>query len=167
MTQNCLNSKADFTERSGAPSVLTLSNLTKEGANPTRTIQIGDKKILVSEEMGNLPQPNRERNKMRLQSTHQADYKWPFLKSDSSSSAENENKNTHGQTSKSAAPRLCDQSDYSTAFKRCHSQFTDWDNHRRPGWNTWKDESGIYANSHLKAQLDQYQPTATLPQWND
>ena len=42
--------------------------------------------------------------------------------------------------------------DESTALKKCHSQFTDTADYRRPGRNTFQDESGLYANSHLKKQ---------------
>lgn len=47
--------------------------------------------------------------------------------------------------------------DNSAAFKKCISQFTDQDNHRRSGQNTWHDESGLYGNRIIKAQL--YEPT--------
>ncbi len=42
--------------------------------------------------------------------------------------------------------------DNSSAFKKCHSQFTDSADYRRPGLNTWQDESGTYANSEIKQQ---------------
>ena len=46
-----------------------------------------------------------------------------------------------------------DFADKSLALKKCHSQFTDTADYRRPGRNTWQDESGLYANSHFKAEL--------------
>ncbi|XP_076463292.1 cilia- and flagella-associated protein 95-like [Babylonia areolata] len=49
-----------------------------------------------------------------------------------------------------AVPR--DFEDKSAAYRRCHSQFTDTADYRRPGWNTWQDESGIYANNHFKRE---------------
>uniref|UniRef100_A0A8C4RI20 Uncharacterized protein n=1 Tax=Erpetoichthys calabaricus TaxID=27687 RepID=A0A8C4RI20_ERPCA len=43
-----------------------------------------------------------------------------------------------------------DLPDYSTAFRKCHSQFTDTADYRRHGKNIWQDESGNYANKDLK-----------------
>jgi len=47
-------------------------------------------------------------------------------------------------------------------WKKCHSQFTDVDDYRRHGHNTWMDESGIYANTDLKRQY--IKPTDTIPE---
>ena len=47
--------------------------------------------------------------------------------------------------------------DYTEAYKRCQSQFTDTADYRRNGRNTWQDESGIYHNSHHKADCPTYQ----------
>ena len=55
-----------------------------------------------------------------------------------------------------------DSSDYTAAYKYCHSQFTDTANHRRSGWNTWQDESGVYANSTLKSRTPVYQRTKPI-----
>lgn len=52
--------------------------------------------------------------------------------------------------------------DDSAALKRCLSQFTDATGHRRPGRNTWQDESGIYANGSLKLASPHYARTYTL-----
>ena len=49
-------------------------------------------------------------------------------------------------------PEFADQS---AAYRKCRSQFTDTGDYRRPGRNTWQDESGIYANSHYKQQVFQ------------
>ncbi|XP_067928714.1 cilia- and flagella-associated protein 95-like isoform X2 [Watersipora subatra] len=46
------------------------------------------------------------------------------------------------------------------ANKKCHSQFTDTVDYRRPGRNTWQDESGVYANSMNK--LSQTKSTRDL-----
>lgn len=51
--------------------------------------------------------------------------------------------------------------DKSPAYRKCLSQFTDAANHRRPGRNTWQDQSGIYANSHYKQQ--EFKPTNPIP----
>nr|VZI08258.1 unnamed protein product [Spirometra erinaceieuropaei] len=39
--------------------------------------------------------------------------------------------------------------DLSSVHRKCISQFTDVGDHKRPGWNTWQDESGVYGNTHL------------------
>ncbi|KAF5398562.1 hypothetical protein PHET_08189 [Paragonimus heterotremus] len=44
--------------------------------------------------------------------------------------------------------------DVSVARKRMLSQFTDHSTAKRKGRNTWADESGVYANTHIKRQLD-------------
>ena len=48
------------------------------------------------------------------------------------------------------------------AYKKMKSQFTDTADYRRNGWNTWQDESGIYTNSHFKAQV--FPKTQTIPE---
>ncbi|XP_037013495.2 cilia- and flagella-associated protein 95 isoform X1 [Artibeus jamaicensis] len=45
------------------------------------------------------------------------------------------------------------QDDYSVVHRKCRSQFTDLDGSKRFGIHTWHDESGIYANSHVKQRL--------------
>ena len=52
--------------------------------------------------------------------------------------------------------------DNTAAYKKCHSQFTDVDDHRRLGRNTWHDESGAYANAELKSEV--FKPTDTIPE---
>ncbi|KAL8560730.1 hypothetical protein ACOMHN_046413 [Nucella lapillus] len=47
-----------------------------------------------------------------------------------------------------------DFEDKSAAYHKCHSQFTDTDDYRRPGWNTWLDESGLYTNTHFKRAVN-------------
>lgn len=55
--------------------------------------------------------------------------------------------------------------DNTIANKKCHSQFTDTADYRRPGQNTWQDESGVYGNSMQK--LTATKSTRDLiPQWN-
>ncbi|KAA3680341.1 uncharacterized protein DEA37_0009498 [Paragonimus westermani] len=44
--------------------------------------------------------------------------------------------------------------DMSVARRRMLSQFTDHTTAKRKGRNTWADESGVYANTHIKRQLD-------------
>ena len=50
----------------------------------------------------------------------------------------------------------------SAACRKCHSQFTDVDDYRRRGENTWHDESGRYANSELKTEI--FKPTNPIPE---
>ncbi|XP_053312645.1 cilia- and flagella-associated protein 95 [Spea bombifrons] len=49
---------------------------------------------------------------------------------------------------------------YSSAYKKCHSQFTDTADYRRFGRNTWQDESGIYANNEIKQMV--FKPTCPI-----
>lgn len=71
------------------------------------------------------------------------------------------------QPAESAAPVTAEpvkaEPDHTEARKKCHSQFTDRADYRRPGRNTWQDESGIYANSTQKLAL--VKPTNILPTW--
>ncbi|CAL8108367.1 unnamed protein product [Calicophoron daubneyi] len=46
------------------------------------------------------------------------------------------------------------QLDESVGRRRMLSQFTDHGTARRWGRNTWADESGVYANTHIRRQLD-------------
>ncbi|XP_068127508.1 cilia- and flagella-associated protein 95 isoform X2 [Hyperolius riggenbachi] len=46
--------------------------------------------------------------------------------------------------------KIPEDQDYSPAYKRCISQFTDTADYRRHGRNTWQDETGTYANSQMK-----------------
>ena len=52
--------------------------------------------------------------------------------------------------------------DQSALWKRCHSQFTDVDDYRRHGRNTWHDETGVYANSDVRSTV--IKPTNTIPE---
>lgn len=54
------------------------------------------------------------------------------------------------------------EQDQSALWRRCHSQFTDVDDYRRHGRNTWHDESGVYANSALRDQV--IKPTNPIPE---
>ncbi|KAK7100838.1 cilia- and flagella-associated protein 95-like [Littorina saxatilis] len=81
-----------------------------------------------------LPRHNKDYNKYYLETTHRSDFKapYPFI----------------------PEPEVpADFPDQSAAVRRCHSQFTDTSDFRRPGRNTWADESGIYANTHFKREI--------------
>lgn len=52
--------------------------------------------------------------------------------------------------------------DRSPAWRKCHSQFTDVDDYRRHGANTWHDESGVYANSAIRGEV--FKPTNPIPE---
>jgi len=54
-----------------------------------------------------------------------------------------------------------DFEDKSAAYRKTLSQFTDTSDYRRPGRNTWQDESGIYSNTHYKREV--FKPTETIP----
>lgn len=54
------------------------------------------------------------------------------------------------------------EQDKSPMWKKCHSQFTDTDDYRRHGHNTWMDETGLYANTGMKREL--IKPTDTIPE---
>jgi len=76
-------------------------------------------------------------------------------------------KSEHGETdAQDTVESSADQVDHSPAYKRCVSQFTDTADYRRCGRNTWKDETGLYANSHLKAQVPVYQKTCPIAEGN-
>lgn len=91
-----------------------------------------------------LPRHHKDYNKHYLESTHRSDYTPP---------------------DKDYVPvpeRPPDFADKSAAYRKCHSQFTDTADYRRPGRNTWQDESGIYANSHYKQEV--FKPTKPIPE---
>ncbi|CAH1774853.1 unnamed protein product [Owenia fusiformis] len=90
-----------------------------------------------------LPRHHAEHNKRHLQTTNKADFKPPFPYTP-------------------AEEKPLDFPDNSVAYRKCHSQFTDTSDYRRPGRNTWQDESGLYSNSHYKEQV--FKPTNTIPE---
>ena len=51
--------------------------------------------------------------------------------------------------------------DQSAAWRKCHSQFTDVDDYRRHGPNTWHNESGVYANTALRTDI--FKPRNPIP----
>lgn len=90
-----------------------------------------------------LPRHNPDYNKHYLDSTHRSDFKPP---------------NPNYVPVPECPP---DFEDKSAAYRKCHSQFTDTADYRRPGRNTWQDESGIYVNSHYKREV--FKLTETIP----
>ncbi|WAR23426.1 CI135-like protein [Mya arenaria] len=90
-----------------------------------------------------LPRHNPDYNKHYLDTTHRSDFKPP---------------NPNYVPVPECPP---DFEDKSAAYRKCLSQFTDTANHRRPGRNTWQDESGIYTNTHYKQEV--FKPTETIP----
>jgi len=90
-----------------------------------------------------LPRHNKDHKKLHLDTTYTADFYPPF-------------------------PMTCqhpeeeESEDKIAAYKRMKSQFTDTADYRRNGWNTWQDESGIYANSEYKKQI--FPKTCTIPE---
>ncbi len=49
----------------------------------------------------------------------------------------------------------------SPLWKKCHSQFTDVDDYRRHGENTWHNQSGCYDSQELRATV--VPKTDTIP----
>ncbi|KAL5020941.1 hypothetical protein ScPMuIL_000096 [Solemya velum] len=90
-----------------------------------------------------LPRHHPDYNKHHLETTHIADFTPP---------------NPDYEPAPEKPPEFPDLSD---AYKRCHSQFADTADYRRPGRNTWQDESGIYANTHFKRQI--FKQTNPIP----
>jgi len=81
-----------------------------------------------------LPRHHPEYNKHYLDTTQRADYVAPYP----------------FDRAPECPPDFPDQS---AALRKCHSQFTDTSDYRRPGRNTWQDESAIYANTHFKREV--------------
>uniref|UniRef100_A0A2C9M6C4 Uncharacterized protein n=1 Tax=Biomphalaria glabrata TaxID=6526 RepID=A0A2C9M6C4_BIOGL len=94
-----------------------------------------------------LPSHGPEHNKYYLDTTYNSDYvpPYPFTGCEEDTKMKQE-----------------EMEDKSSAFKKMKSQFTDTADYRRNGWNTWQDESGVYANSHFKAQV--FAKTETIPE---
>ncbi|XP_044128790.1 protein C9orf135 homolog [Bufo gargarizans] len=90
-----------------------------------------------------LPHHSKDHNKMHLDTTYGVDYKTPFK-----------------YTTYSNINKVPEVPDYSSAFKKCQSQFTDTADYRRHGRNTWQDESGIYANREVKHKV--FKPTCPI-----
>lgn len=89
-----------------------------------------------------LPQHPPDHNKWYLDTTYEVDYKAPYPY----------------KPPKTPPP----EQDQSVLWKKCHSQFTDVDDYRRRGRNTWHDESGEYANSELTRTV--LKPTNPIPE---
>ncbi|XP_075684077.1 cilia- and flagella-associated protein 95 [Rhinoderma darwinii] len=80
-----------------------------------------------------LPHHSTDHNKMHLDTTYGINYVAPFQYT--------------------ASLKVSRVTDYSSAFKKCHSQFMDTADYRRRGRNTWQDESGIYANREMRQNV--------------
>ncbi|KAH9496294.1 hypothetical protein Btru_018042 [Bulinus truncatus] len=88
-----------------------------------------------------LPRHGPDHNRFYLDTTYKSDYVPPFPF-------------THQEEDKKSFNMQSEEyEDKSQAYKKMKSQFTDTADYKRNGWNTWQDESGIYANSHFKAQV--------------
>ncbi|XP_075047827.1 cilia- and flagella-associated protein 95 [Mixophyes fleayi] len=87
-----------------------------------------------------LPHHSEDHRKMHHDTTYDIDYKSPCQYS--------------------ASPKVPVVPDYSSAYKKCQSQFMDTSDYRRHGRNTWQDESGIYANSEIKHSV--FLPTCPI-----
>lgn len=88
-----------------------------------------------------LPQHPPDHGKRYLDTTYRVDYESPYPY---------EPQKTHPP-----------EPDQSAAWRKCHSQFTDVDDYRRHGPNTWHNESGVYANTALRT--DVFKPRNPIP----
>ncbi|KAM5192544.1 cilia- and flagella-associated protein 95 [Mantella aurantiaca] len=77
-----------------------------------------------------LPRHSKDHMKIHLDTTYATDYMVPYPCT--------------------TAFKVPEVPNYTAAYKKCHSQFTDSADYRRRGRNTWQDESGMYANSQMK-----------------
>lgn len=61
-------------------------------------------------------------------------------------------------------PDVDDPYEYNSSplWKKCHSQFTDVDDYRHHGNNTWHNQSGCYANQDVRGTV--VRKTDTIPQ---
>jgi len=126
---NQIKLKADFEERISSHPMID-----------TSTFKHIDKTILSSETSDRsfgsiLPRHPIDHNKRYLDTTYKVDYKDMYP-----------DKVKCTQT-------LVEEKDNSSAYKKCHSQFTDIDDYRREGRNTWQNETGQYANSGIKHEV--------------
>ncbi|XP_040212705.1 protein C9orf135 homolog [Rana temporaria] len=87
-----------------------------------------------------LPRHNKDHMKIHLDTTYATDYVAPYPGT--------------------ATLKVAEVPNYSAAYKKCHSQFTDTADYRRHGRNTFQDESGMYANSHMKRLV--FTPTCLI-----
>ena len=60
-------------------------------------------------------------------------------------------------------PEIDDPYEYNSSplWKKCHSQFTDVDDYRRHGNNTWHNQSGCYSNQEIRGTV--VPKTDTIP----
>ncbi|VDI61035.1 Hypothetical predicted protein [Mytilus galloprovincialis] len=120
----------DFEEQETKKAMVTMKTIANTDLDrETETPQKGFGSVL--------PRHNPDYNKFHLESTHKADFTPP------------------DPNYIPVPEKLPDFPDQSAAYRKCLSQFTDTCDYRRPGRNTWQDESGIYANTHYKRQIIQ------------
>ncbi|KAK3090912.1 hypothetical protein FSP39_015675 [Pinctada imbricata] len=122
------NLKTDFQEQEVRKPMITMDNIDSVKLDrDLGTPQRGFGAVL--------PRHNPEYNRFHLETTHRADFTPP---------------DPDFKPVPECPPDFPDQS---AAYRKCHSQFTDTADYRRPGRNTWQDESGVYANTHYKRQV--------------
>eukprot|EP00794_Sanderia_malayensis_P000397 gene397-1031_t len=131
--------KKDFQEKTTRHPVVNLSTFGKISLD--RDIGHGDKQSMKNV----LPKHPNDHNKRYLDTTYGIDYRQPY---------------EYSQDKKET--QEVPEGDKSRAYKKCHSQFTDTADYRRPGLNTWQDESGQYANGDIKRET--FKPTNTIPE---
>jgi len=126
--------KADFTERESVKHMVTME--TAGHMELDRNTGTGGSGSV-------LPQHQAEHNKFHFETTNATDFLPPYPYTP-------------------AEEKPADVPDHSIAYKRCNSQFTDRADYRRGGRNTWQDETGVYANAHLKGQAPPYMKTCPI-----
>ncbi|XP_065057194.1 cilia- and flagella-associated protein 95-like [Rhopilema esculentum] len=131
--------KADFQEQTRRHPMVNLSTFSK--INLERNTKDSTSK---SQTQNILPRHHPDHGKRYLDTTYGTDYKEPYP------SVSQEKEEELGEK------------DNSTAYKKCHSQFTDTADYRRFGLNTWQDESGSYANTETKREV--FRSTNPIPE---
>ncbi|PAA61509.1 hypothetical protein BOX15_Mlig030114g1 [Macrostomum lignano] len=96
------------------------------------------------------PRHSSKYDKHHLESTYNADYGDRVTDEQIKQKCESENK-----------VERPDEDLLTAANKRPLSQFCDTAGHRRQGRNTWQDETGVYANTHLRRQAHAYKNPLT------
>eukprot|EP00111_Clytia_hemisphaerica_P008573 TCONS_00025046-protein len=134
---NQINLRKDFQERKTKQSMIDMS--TFHHAEKTRLAHAPERGFGSI-----LPRHPHDHDKRYLDTTYGVDYRdtYPYVDTNQASPLP--------------------EKDLSPAYKKCHSQFTDVDDYRRHGRNTWQNDCGVYANSELKKEV--FKPTDTIPE---
>ncbi|CAK8672261.1 unnamed protein product [Clavelina lepadiformis] len=127
-----INLKGDFTEQVTKKSMINVGSFAHADKSISRTIPSAPARGFGAV----LPRHHPDHDKLHLETTQRADFTAPYPFTP-------------------APEKLLEFQDNSAAYRKCHSQFTDTVDYRRWGKNTWRDESGIYANMPDKRRVFQ------------